>query len=50
MIVNCPKTKCMIVSKRDNPRCELHIGDVKIQKVEKLNNSSIVVTDKRKGK
>lgn len=35
----------MIVSKIDNPSLELHIGDVEIKQVQKLNYLNSVVTD-----
>lgn len=37
--------ECMILNKRVNTRRELHIGDVKIKEVRKLNNLLSEITD-----
>lgn len=36
LIINC-KRKYMVVSKRDSPKYELGIGDIKINSARKLN-------------
>lgn len=41
----CKKTKCMVISKRDNPSYELQIGNVKIMRVQKLNYLGSAVTN-----
>lgn len=34
--INCENEKCMIVSKKDKSKNDLHSGDVKIKKVDKF--------------
>lgn len=48
MIITCKKTECMSISKRDNSRCEILIGDVRIKKIQKFNNLHSVKTYDRK--
>lgn len=38
----------MVLIKRDIPRCELRIGDIKIRQVRKINNLDSVENDKEK--
>lgn len=35
----------MVVSKKDNLRCELRFGEVRSKKVKKVNSLGIVMTD-----
>lgn len=35
--INRKKTESMVVSKRDRPKCVLHIGDVKTKQIHKYN-------------
>lgn len=44
--INCKKLKCMAVSKRGSPSCELYIGYVRIEQVQKVN--FLGITSKRK--
>lgn len=33
----------MVVSKKDRPRCELNIGDIKIKQMRKFNNLGRII-------
>lgn len=45
LTINSKKTKCWVVSKRKEPRCELKNADVKIEQVQKLKCPVSVLTD-----
>lgn len=47
IIIKC-KIESIAVSKKDCPRCELHIGNVKIKQGQEFIRLFTVVTDKRK--
>lgn len=36
-IINCNKIECIVDSKRENPKCLLHIGNVKIKQLHEFN-------------
>lgn len=40
-------TECMAVSKRGDPKCELHIGDIKLRQVWKFNYLGTIVINDR---
>lgn len=46
--INCKKTGCMVVSKRENASCNLCIGDGKIDQVQKFNYLENVLTNNGK--
>ena len=37
LTINCKKTECMVVSKRESPACALKIGYITIKQVQKFN-------------
>ena len=43
--INCKKTKCMVVSKRENPHCEVKVGDIDIEQVTKFNYLGSFLTE-----
>lgn len=48
MLITCKKTEYMVIRKRDNSRCEILIGDVRIKKIQKFNYLHSVKTYDRK--
>ena len=35
--INCKKTKCMVVNKRESPQCQAKVGEIDIEQVTKFN-------------
>ena len=48
LTINCKKTECMIVSKRESPACTLKIGDDTIKQVQKFNYLGSLLTENGK--
>ena len=44
LTINCKKTECMVISKKESPRCDLRIRDAHIKQVQKFNYLGSVVT------
>lgn len=40
-------TECMAASKRDDLKCELHIGDIKLRRLWKFNYLGTIVINDR---
>ena len=48
LTINCKKTECMVISKKESPRCDLRIGDAHIKQVQKFNYlGSVIKSDGR---
>ena len=43
--INCKKTECMVVSRKDSLKCELKIGDIKIKQVKKFSYLGSMLTE-----
>ena len=43
--INCKKTECMVVSRKDSLKCELKICDIKIKQVKKFNYLGSMLTE-----
>ena len=48
LAINCKKTECMVVSKRESPACALKAGDNTIKQVQKFNYLGSLLTEKGK--
>ena len=48
LTINCKKTECMVVSKRESPACALNIGDNTIKQVQKFNYLGSLLTENGK--
>ena len=48
LTINCKKTECLVVSKRESPKCSLKIGDVIIKQVAKFNYLGSTITENGK--
>ena len=48
LTINCKKTECMVVSKRESPACTLKIGDNTIKQVWKFNYLGSLLTENGK--
>ena len=45
LYINCKKTECMVVCKRERPRCRLKIGEFEIKQVGKYNYLGSIITE-----
>src|SRR5688572_23803242 len=43
--INIKKTKCMVISKKISPKCELNLDGSKIKQVEKFNYLGSLITE-----
>lgn len=48
LMINCKKTKSIVISKRKNPSVSLRIEDVKIEMVQKFKYQGIVLSEESK--
>ena len=48
LTINCKKTGCMVVSKRESPACALKMGDNTIKQVQKLHYLGSLLTENGK--
>lgn len=46
--INCKKTECMVIGKKDGPRCELYLNGTLIKQVEKFIYLGSVITENGK--
>lgn len=46
--INCKKSECMVVSKKNIPICELQIGDTKINQIQQFRYLRSILTEKVK--
>ena len=46
--INCKKTECMVISKKDSPRCELYLEGPLIKQIEKFIYLDSILTEKAK--
>ena len=44
LTVNCKKTECTVINKKEGSRCDLRIGDAHIKQVQKFNYRGSVIT------
>ena len=45
LFINCKKTECIVVCKRERPRCRLKIGEIEIKQVRKFNYLGRIITE-----
>ena len=44
LTIHCKKAECMVVSRKDSPKCDLKIGDIKIKQVKKFSYLGSMLT------